>query len=101
MKHIIVAGAPRSGKTTLSRRLIYPGYVHYRLDSIIRAFFKNFPPDYKDWHKASKLTVQLIEQLVDDNEQESIRKEYFIFDSPHLYPNDVAHLDKTQYLMVF
>ena len=101
MKHIIVAGAPRSGKTTLSRKLICPGYVHYRLDSIIRAFFKNFPPEYKDWHKASKLTVQVIKQLVDDNEQESIRKEYFIFDSPHLYPEDVASFDTNQFLIIF
>ena len=101
MKHIIVAGAPRSGKTTISRELTYLGYVHYRLDSIKRAIFSIFCPNEKDWHKASQITVKIIEKLVDDNEQESIRKEFFIFDTPHLYPEDVANLDKDKYLIVF
>ncbi len=101
MKHIIVAGAPRSGKTTISRELTYLGYVHYRLDSIKRAVFSIFCPGVHDWHKASKVTVEIIEKLVDDNDQESSRMEYFIFDTPHVYPEDVRHLDKNKYLIVF
>jgi len=100
-KHIIVAGTPRAGKTTISRELTYLGYVHYRLDSIKRAIFSIFFPNEKDWHKASQITVKIIEKLVDDNEQESTRKEFFIFDTPHLYPEDVAKLDKDKYLIVF
>ena len=101
MKHIIIAGAPRSGKTTISRELTYLGYVHYRLDSIKRAVFSMFCPGEKDWNKASKFTAKVIEKLVDDNEQESIRKEYFIFDTPHLYPKDVANFNSMHYTIVF
>lgn len=102
MKHIIIAGAPRSGKTTISRELTaFGGYVHYRLDSIKRAVFDIFCPEKKDWHFASKMTVKIIEKLVDDNNQESVRKEFFIFDTPHLYPEDIAHLSKDNYLIVF
>lgn len=101
MKHIILAGAPRSGKTTVSRELTYLGYTHYRLDSIKRACFSFFNPKQNDWHAASKFTVEIIKKLVDDNEQESIRKEYFIFDTPHLYPEDVKDLDPNLFLVVF
>ena len=101
MKHIILAGAPRSGKTTVSRELTYLGYTHYRLDSIKRACFSFFNPKQNDWHGASKFTVEIIKKLVDDNEQESIRKEYFIFDTPHLYPEDVKDLDPNLFLVVF
>ena len=102
LRHVIIAGAPRSGKTTVSRELTaFGGYVHYRLDSIKRAVFDIFCPEKKDWHFASQMTVKIIEKLVDDNNQESTRKEFFIFDTPHLYPKDVAHLDKNDYLIVF
>ena len=102
MKHIIIAGAPRSGKTTVSRELTsFSGCVHYRLDSIKRAVFEIFCPGNKDWHFASKMTVKIIQKLVDDNNQESTRKEYFIFDTPHLYPEDVATLNKDEFLIVF
>ncbi|MBR6253524.1 MAG: AAA family ATPase [Clostridia bacterium] len=101
MKHIILAGAPRSGKTTVSRELTYLGYTHYRLDSIKRACFSFFKPEQSDWHAASKFTVEVIKKLVDDNELESIRKEYFIFDTPHVYPEDVKDLDSNMFLIVF
>ena len=102
MKHIIIAGAPRSGKTTISRELTaFSGCVHYRLDSIKRAVFDIFCPGKKDWHFASQMTVKIIEKLVDDNNLESTRKEYFIFDTPHLYPEDVIKLDLHEFIIVF
>ncbi|MBR3280351.1 MAG: hypothetical protein IKI57_00700 [Clostridia bacterium] len=102
MKHIIIAGAPRSGKTTISRELTaFSGCVHYRLDSIKRAVFEIFCPGKKDWHFASKMTVKIIQKLVDDNNQESVRKEYFIFDTPHLYPEDVVELNPEEFIVVF
>jgi hypothetical protein len=27
--------------------------------------------------------------------------EYFIFDTPHIYPEDVKHLDRNKYLIIF
>ncbi len=101
MKHVIIGGAPRAGKTTLSRELTYGGYVHYRLDSIKRAVFDIFCPNNKDWHLASTITRKIIDKLIDDNEQESLKQEYFIFDTPHLYPEDVKDLDKDKILIVF
>ena len=102
MKHIIIAGSPRAGKTTISRELSsFGGYVHYRLDSIKRAVFDIFCPGNKDWHFASQMTVKIIKKLVDDNNQESTRKEYFIFDTPHLYPEDVKDLSKDDFIIIF
>ena len=33
MKHIIIAGASRSGKTTLALKLAKHGFIHYKMDS--------------------------------------------------------------------
>lgn len=103
LKHIIIAGAPRAGKTTLSRKLqdYYDRYTHYKLDSIKRAVFDIFCPGSKDWHLASKVVSRIIQKVVDDNEQESSKKELFIFDTPHLYPEDLKDFDKEKFLIVF
>lgn len=43
-KHLIVAGVPRSGKSTLSRRIAKEcGYQHISMDSIIAGFEQCFP----------------------------------------------------------
>ena len=42
MKHIIIAGASRSGKTTLALKLAKHGFVHYKMDSIKRGIDDNF-----------------------------------------------------------
>ena len=110
MKHVIIAGAPRAGKTTLSRmiRLVIHSYYthsavynHYKLDSIKRAVFDFFKPKKNDWHTASKLVATIIQKVCDDNAQESTEHECFIFDTPHLYPEDLAKFDRTKYLIVF
>ena len=41
--NIIVAGVPRSGKTTLCQRLMRHGYTHISMDAIIAAFEKCYP----------------------------------------------------------
>ena len=110
MKHVIIAGAPRAGKTTLSRmiRLVINSYYthsaiynHYKLDSIKRAIFDFFKPKNNDWHTASKLVASIIQKVCDDNAQESTEHECFIFDTPHLYPEDLAGFDRTKFLIVF
>ncbi len=43
-KHLIIAGVPRSGKSTLSRRIAREcGYQHISMDSIIAGFEQCFP----------------------------------------------------------
>ena len=42
MKHIIIAGASRSGKTTLALKLAKHGFIHYKMDSIKRGIDDNF-----------------------------------------------------------
>ena len=102
-KHIIIAGSPRAGKTTLSRKIIerFPRYTHYKMDSIKRAVFDIFYPGNSDWHVASKIVSRIIKKIVDDNKQESTQNELFIFDTPHLYPEDLKDFDKNEYLIVF
>ncbi len=105
MKHVIIAGAPRSGKTTLSRMLrsYYPTpvFTHYKMDSIKRVVFDTFCPENKDWHYASEVVAKMIKKICDDNAQESSNPEYIIFDSPHLYPKDLVDFDRSKFLIVF
>ena len=42
MKHIIIAGASRSGKTTLALKFKKEGFVHYKMDTIKRGLDNNF-----------------------------------------------------------
>ena len=42
MKHVIIAGASRSGKTTLSLKLRERGFTHYKMDTIKRGLDNNF-----------------------------------------------------------
>lgn len=43
-KHIIIAGVPRAGKSTVSQRIAQElGYQHISMDSIIAGFEKAFP----------------------------------------------------------
>ena len=41
--HVIVAGVPRAGKSTLSNMLAKRGYTHVSMDSIIAGFERVFP----------------------------------------------------------
>lgn len=49
MKHVIIAGASRAGKTSLSIELSKCGYTHYKMDSIVRAMCHIFNLDRHDW----------------------------------------------------
>ncbi len=43
-KHIIIAGVPRAGKSTMSQMISKKyGYQHISMDSIIAGFERNFP----------------------------------------------------------
>ena len=44
MKHLIVAGVPRAGKSTLSRRIAREtGWQHVSMDAVIAGFERCFP----------------------------------------------------------
>ena len=102
-KHVIIAGVPRAGKTTLARTISsFCGMQHYKLDAIKRAIFEMLCSDRKgDWHFASDVVAQLIQQIVDDNERESKWEERFVFDTPHLYPNSLKNIDRRKFIVVF
>lgn len=103
MKHVIIAGSPRAGKTTMSKSLMSGnlGFTHYKMDSIKRAVFDIFCPENKDWHFASKVVARMIKKICDDNRQESTKPECFIFDTPHLYPEDLIDFPKDEFVIIF
>jgi hypothetical protein len=71
------------------------------MDSIKRAVFDMFCPGSNDWHLASSVVSQMIKKICDDNAQESSSPEFFIFDSPHIYPEDLLILPKSNFIIVF
>lgn len=55
-KYIIIAGVPRSGKSTLSQRISRDfGYQHISMDSVIAGIEKTFPETRIDTHENSDL----------------------------------------------
>lgn len=103
MKHVIIVGASRCGKTTLSLKLSKLGLVHYKMDSIKRGIDKNFWDGYKDdWRKVSPHMAKLINVMLSDYETDIVnKKEYYLIDTCHLYPSDIAKYDLKNTIIVF
>lgn len=103
MKHIIIAGAARSGKTMLALKLGQEGFVHYKMDSIKRGIDNNFWNGYKDdWKKVSPHMAYLIKTIIDDNQSDIVRnKEFYCIDTCHIYPRDIAKYDLKNTIIVF
>lgn len=101
-KHIIIAGAPRAGKTTLSLELIKLGYIHYKMDSIKRGIFKIFNIDNDDWEYSSQKMAELIDIMLNENITDTVKdKEFYILDTPHLQPKDVKLIKEKNILVIF
>lgn len=101
-KHIIIAGASRAGKTTLAMKMDNLMYVHYKMDAIKRAMYEMYDKEKKhDWRSVSKVMIKLIEKVIDDNELESKQKEFFVFDTPYLYPDDLKFINRGKVLVIF
>lgn len=50
-KHLIIAGVPRAGKSTVSQMIAHKfGYQHISMDSIIAGIEKTFPETEIDTH---------------------------------------------------
>ena len=90
MKHIIIAGSPRTGKTTLALYFHKVGFVHYKMDSIKRAMFKALSLNIYDWHIISPMIASMISTIVLENSSDKVfNNEYYCIDTCHLYPIDI------------
>lgn len=94
--HIIIAGAARSGKTTLSRRFKELGFIHYKMDSIKRGICKYLDIKTSKWTDFSKGVCMMIGQVVNDEREDNI-----IFDTPHISVMDAASLMSDDVIVVF
>lgn len=103
MKHIIIAGAARSGKTMLALKLGQEGFVHYKMDSIKRGIDNNFWNNYKDdWKKVSPHMAHLIKTIIDENQSDIVKnQEYYCIDTCHIYPRDIAKYNLKNTVIVF
>ena len=103
MKHIIIAGASRCGKTTLSMKLSKEGFIHYKMDSIKRGIDRNFWDGYKnDWRQVSPHMAHLIATIIKENQSDIVNgNEYYVIDTCHLYPSDIAKYNLENTIIIF
>jgi len=102
MKHIIIAGCARTGKTTLALYFYNRGFVHYKMDSIKRAMFKTLSLDIKDWHVISPMIASMISIIIKENNSDKVfNNEYYCIDTCHLYPVDIFNMNLKDTIIVF
>ena len=102
MKHIIIAGSPRAGKTTLALYFHKNGFVHYKMDSIKRAMFKALSLNIYDWHIISPMIASMISTIVLENSSDKVfNNEYYCIDTCHLYPIDIINANLDNAIVVF
>lgn len=100
-KHVIIAGACRAGKTTLSKSLSELGFIHYKMDAIKRAIYKVFELDKKeDWSALSPKIIQIIESIIEDSGADDSH-ERFVIDTPYIYPKDLVNIDREKFVVIF
>ena len=102
MKHIIIAGCARTGKTTLGLHFHNQGFVHYKMDSIKRAMFKALSLNIKDWHVISPMMASMISTIIEENMSDRVfNNEYYCIDTCHLYPIDILNMNLENTIIVF
>lgn len=102
-KHIIIAGASRSGKTTLATRLKELGYIHYTMDSIKRGIYNNNFAKGRgsNWEEVSPKMAKILERLILDNKNDiNYNVEFYSIDIGPLFPKDVIKLNKMDNVIV-
>lgn len=100
-KHIIIAGVPRSGKTTLCSQLVQNlQYQHLTMDIIMIAFEKAFPQteirhtDGWDFIKTSKSFVNFMKIITQTGNYNKLNYK-LVFDMYHITPKDYyENIDK-------
>ena len=103
MKHVIIAGASRSGKTTLSLKLREHGFTHYKMDTIKRGLDNNFYDGRIElWKDASPKFARLIGRIIRESETDIINNvEWYVIDTCHLYPKDIKEINPKNTVIVF
>ena len=100
--HVIIAGAARSGKTTLSLLLNELGYTHYKMDSIKRGICESLELVYDDWADVSPIMCSIINKIIQDNKTDTnFGQEKYLFDTPFLYPKDLELIDTSETIVIF
>ena len=100
--HIIIAGAARAGKTTLSLMLGEKGYVHYKMDSIKRGICEAYNLKYDDWADVSPIMCTIINRIIEDNKTDTnFGKENYLFDTPYIYPKHIEKISAEDTLVIF
>ena len=103
VKHIIIAGCSRTGKTTLSMLFKEMGYIHYKMDTIKRGIYNNFCSNKNDdWKNISPKMAHLIATIINECNSDKIKnKEFYCLDTCHLYPIDIANEKLKNTVIVF
>lgn len=100
--HVIVAGAARAGKTTLSLMLNKYGYTHYKMDSIKRGICEAFNIKFDGWESISPMICTIINRIIQDNKTDTnYGVEKYLFDTPFLYPKDIQKIDTSDTKVIF
>lgn len=89
-RHVIIAGTPRAGKTTICLELLKYGFVHYKMDSIKRGICEAFGYDQHDWDFLNEKIAKIINTIINENKTDTIAGlEYYAIDTCHVLPKDV------------
>lgn len=100
--HVLIAGAARAGKTTLSLMLNELGFVHYKMDSIKRGICEAYHLRYDDWSDVSPTMCTIINRMIEDNKTDTnYGKEKYLFDTPFIYPEDIEKINTEDTLVIF
>ena len=100
--HVIIAGAARSGKTTLSLMINKYGFTHYKMDSIKRGICESYLLKYDDWKDVSPVMCTIINRIIEDNKTDTnYLKEKYLFDTPFLYPKDIKMINTEDTFVLF
>ena len=102
MKHVIIAGTCRSGKTTLSIRLNQIGFNHYKMDTIKRAMCDIMNLDGHNWDYMSYIMYNMINRMIEENKTDTVYgKEKYVIDTCHLLPKDIKNINTNNALIVY
>lgn len=103
LKHIIIAGCSRTGKTTLSEMFAKTGFTHYKMDSIKRGIYDNFcSSEYNNWKDISPKMAHLISTIINEgNFDKTYNQEFYCIDTCHLYPVDIVNENLKNTIIIF
>lgn len=101
MKHLVIGGPSRSGKTILSM-MLSKKLIHYKMDSIKRGIEDNFCNEIRDRKEMSIKMAHLISTIIVESNTDSIKnKEFFVIDTCHLYPKDIYEKKLENTVIIF